>query len=56
MTIDKVLQAMSFTRFITKHGIYVVGEGEEKILMALYVNDLLIVWSSESRLQRSRRG
>ena len=50
MTIDKVLNDMGFERLVTEHGIYVVGEGGEKIFMALYVDDLNIVWSNEESL------
>ena len=31
-TIDKVLHEMGFDRFVTEHGIYVVGEGVESTL------------------------
>ena len=50
MTIDKILHDMGFERFVTEHGIYVVGEGADKIFLALYVDDLLIVWSSKESL------
>ena len=49
-TIDKVLHEMGFDRFVTEHGIYVVGEGDERVFLALYVDDLLIVWSSQDSL------
>ena len=38
MTIDKVLHEMGFERFVIEHGIYVVGEGDERMFMALYVD------------------
>ena len=44
--IDKVLQDMGFIRFATEHGIFVVGEGDERIFLALYVDDILIVWNN----------
>ena len=50
MTIDRVLHEMGFERLVTEHGIYVVGEGDAKIFLALYVDDLLIVWSSKESL------
>lgn len=43
MTVDKVLHEMGFSRFSEEHGIYVVGEGDERVLLALYVDDVLIV-------------
>ena len=46
MTIDKVLKEMGFSRFTTEHGIYVVGEGDDRVFVALYVDDLLIVWKN----------
>lgn len=48
--IDKVLHEMGFIRFVTEHGICVVGEGHERIFLALNVDDLLIVWSSRESL------
>ena len=50
MSIDEVLREMGFERFVTEHGIYGVGEGDETIFLALYVDDLLIVWSSKESL------
>ena len=49
-TIDKVLHEMGFERFVIEHGIYVVGEGDERNFLALYVYDFLIVWSSRESL------
>ena len=42
-TIDKVMHEMGFERFVTEHGIYVVGEGDERIFSALHVDNLPIV-------------
>ena len=50
MTIDRVLYDIGFERLVTEHGIYVVGEGGEKIFLALYVDDVLLVWSSKESL------
>ena len=40
MTIDKVLQEMGFSEFTTEHEIHVVGEGDERVFLALYIDDL----------------
>jgi len=56
MTIDKVLHEMGFRRFVTEHGIYTVGEGSEQIFLALYVDDLLIVWRSRESLAEVKGG
>lgn len=55
MTIDKVLHKMGFKRFVTEHGIYAVGEGDERIFSALHVDYLLIVWSSKESLEVKER-
>ena len=49
-TIDKLLKKLGFTRFASEHGIYVKGEGENKSFPALYVDDLLLVWSDKESL------
>ena len=36
-TIDKLFKKLGFTRFASEHGIYVKGEGENKVFLALYV-------------------
>ena len=41
---------MGFERFSTEHGIYVVGSGDERITLVLYVDDLLIAWRSNESL------
>ena len=41
---------MRFSRFITKHGIYVLGKGEQRVFLALYVNGLFIVWNNKESL------
>ena len=48
MNIDKVLKEMGLSRFTTENGIYVVGEGDDRVFLALYVDDLLIVWKHNS--------
>ena len=50
MTIDEVPWEMGFSRFITEHGICMVGEGEQRVFLALDVDDLLIVWNSKEAL------
>ena len=35
LTIDRVLHDMGFEIFVTEHGIYVLGEGGEKMFLAL---------------------
>ena len=48
---DKLLKKLGFTRFASEHGIYVKGEGENKKNLALYVDDLLLVWGSKESLK-----
>lgn len=56
LTIDKVLHEMGFTRFVTEHGIYVVGGWGDRIFLALHVDDLLIVWyNKESQAEVKER-
>ena len=50
LTIDRVLHDTGSEKFVTEHGIYVVREGDEKIFQALFVDDLLILWSSKESL------
>ena len=49
-TIDKLLKKLGFTRFASEHGIYVKGEGENNFFLALYVDDLLLVWGDKDSL------
>ena len=43
LNLPQILHDMGFERFVTEHGIYAVGEGADKILLAVYVDDLLII-------------
>ena len=43
-TTDRLLKKQGFVQLATEHGIYVKGEGDKRIFLALYVNDLLLVW------------
>ena len=49
-TIDRLLKKLGFVQLTTEHGIYVKGEGESKVFLALYVDDLLLVWVDEGSL------
>ena len=49
-TIDKVLEGIGFVRLQSDHGVYVFGEGDERVFIALYVDDLLMVWKSREAL------
>ena len=40
-TIDRLLKKLGFVRFTSEH---VKGEGESRIFLAQYVEDLLLVW------------
>ena len=50
-TIDKLLKKLGFTRFASEHGRYVKGEGENKQFLALYVDDLLLMWGNKESLR-----
>ena len=52
LTIDRVLHEMVFERFVTEHEIYVVGEGNDRTFLALYVDDLLNVWNNQESLMK----
>ena len=41
--IDSVLKQLGFTRLKSDFGIYVKGEGEDAVYIALYVDDLFLV-------------
>ena len=49
-TIDKVLGEIGFVRLQSDHGVYVYGIGDERVFIALYVDDLLMVWKSRKVL------
>ena len=49
-TIDRLLKKLGFVQLTTEHGIYVKGEGDSKVFLALYVDDLLLVWIDEGSL------
>ena len=48
--IDKVLEGIGFVRLHSDHGVYVFGEGDGRLFIALYVDDLLIVWKIREAL------
>lgn len=39
LTIDKVLRELGLARSFIEHGIYVLGEGDERVYFALYVSE-----------------
>ena len=39
-----MLKKLGFVQFTNEHGIYVKGEGESRVFLALYVDDILLVW------------
>lgn len=49
-TIDKVLEGIGFVRLQSDHGVYAFGEGDERVFIALYVDDLLMVLKSREAL------
>ena len=54
-TIDKVLEEIGFVRFKTDHGVYVFGEGDGRVFIALYVVDLLMLWKRREALDMVTR-
>lgn len=54
-TISKFLEEIGFVRFKTDHGVYVSCEGEGKVFVALYVDDLLMVWKIRGGLEMVKR-
>ena len=55
-TIDKVLVEIGFVRLKTDHGVYVVGVGDGRVFIALYVDDLLMVWKRREVLEKVESG
>ena len=49
-TIDRLLKKLEFVRFASEHGNYVKGEWESRVFLALYVDDLLLVWFDKESL------
>ena len=49
-TIDRLLKKLGFVRFASEHGIYVRREGEGRVFLALYVDDILLVWFDKGSL------
>ena len=49
-TIDKVAGGIGFVRLQYDHGVYVFGEGDERVFISLYVDDVLMVWKSREAL------
>ena len=49
-TIDKVLGEIGFVRLQSDNGVYVYGMGDDRVFIALYVDDLLMVWKSRKVL------
>jgi hypothetical protein len=45
--LDKVLQGLGFARCPSEHALYKRGEGSDRILLGIYVDDLIITGSSE---------
>ena len=54
-TIDKVLVEIGFVRLKTDHGVYVFGVGDGRVFIALYVDDLLMVWKRREVLEMVKR-
>ena len=54
--IDAVLKQMGFIRLKTDFGIYMKGEGEGAVFIALYVDDLLLVGRSLDRIKEVKLG
>ena len=55
-TINKGLEEIGFVRFKADHGVYVFGEGDARVFIALYVDDLLMVWEESEVLEMVKRG
>ena len=49
-TIDKLLKKLEFVQFTSQHGIYVQGEGESRVFLAVYVDDILLEWLDKESL------
>ena len=54
--IDAVLKQLGFTRLKSDFGIYVKGEGEDAVYIALYVDDLFLLGRKLGRIQEVKDG
>ena len=54
--IDTVLKQLGFRRLKSDFGIYVKGEGEDAVYIALYVDDLFLVGRKLSNIEVVKRG
>ena len=54
--IDAVLKQLGFTRLKSDFGIYVKGEGDDAVYIALYVDDLFLVGKKLGRIQEVKDG
>ena len=54
--IDAVLKGLGFKRLKSDVGVYVMGEGESAVYIALYVDDLFLVGSKLGNIKRVKEG
>ena len=54
--IDSVLKQLGFTRLKSDFGIYVKGEGEDAVYIALYVDDLFLVGKKLGEIKEVKDG
>ena len=54
--IDTVLKQLGFTRLKSDFGIYVKGEGDDAVYIALYVDDLFLVGKTMERIKEVKDG
>ena len=50
MHIDRILQKMGFKRLSGDHGVYVKWDGERRVWLALYVDDLFLTRRDLARI------
>ena len=56
LLIDTVLKQLGFTRLKSDFGIYVKGEGDDAVYIALYVDDLFLVGKKLGRIREVKDG
>src|SRR5438105_5542782 len=50
--LDATLEALGFTRSDSEHAVYARGQGPARLLVGVYVDDLIITGSDESEISR----
>ena len=53
--IDKILKKMGFMRLSGDHGVYVKWDGEKRVWLALYVDDVFLTGKDLAKIEESKK-